>query len=227
MNESNEPKIEFLNSFQTFNLFGMTRTTCVEIRSVTESVWSVEMASTLEKKTTKRNTVDEEGDENGWGVKLQRETSLDTMTTNDWTTIRSNGLSLDEWFVWSMKQEMPEPDMVRIFKDLTGETNESRAKNTISYKRSNHKFYTRNLGRAVGVSTGHHLACVRYGIEVHPLTKQWLIENTAWGQRLLSDTPVPVEQRVRRQPFLYSRPDLTRNQRAAERAAVYRQRTRA
>ncbi len=149
------------------------------------------------------------------------------MTTNDWITIRSNGLSLNEWFVWSMKHDMPEAEMVRGFKDLTGETNESRAKNTISYKRSNHKFYTHNLGRAVGVSMDHHLACVRYGVGVHPTTKQWLIENTAWGQRLLLDTPIPVEQRARRQPFPYSRPDLTRNQRAAERAAAYRQRTNA
>ncbi len=73
MNAWNEPEIEFLNSFQTFNLFGMTRTICVEIPSVTETVWCVEMASTLEKKTTKKSIVDEDED------KLQGSRTLRTM----------------------------------------------------------------------------------------------------------------------------------------------------
>lgn len=106
----------------------------------------------------------------------------------DWQCIRENGLTLDESFVWWKLQGKSVQEMAEQFVHLT--RNDEKPKDlkgaigTLRNKIKNHEFYTEGIrNNRENFSEGHHKACVRYNVILHPDARAWAIENRRWGQR--------------------------------------------
>lgn len=101
----------------------------------------------------------------------------------DWKCIRDNGLNLDESFVWWTIQGKSLKEMIDQFVQLTGKDRKL-ARGTLRNKIKNHKFYTEaQLNNRENFSEGHHKACVRYNVTIHPHARTWVIENRKWARR--------------------------------------------
>lgn len=100
------------------------------------------------------------------------------MTPSKWQCIRKNGLTLDEMFVWMKKIGATDEKILRMYIELTGD-NEHLARRTLKNKNQNHIFYTTGVKSGFWhFSQGHHRACLRYDIMIHPIAKTYA--NETW-----------------------------------------------
>ena len=82
--------------------------------------------------------------------------------------MRNNGMTLDESFVTWMLNGYAFPRMVEELGRLSGISNTKQLNNTLRRKINNHKFYTLGQTTDRHFSIGHHEACVKFGVPIHP-----------------------------------------------------------
>lgn len=111
----------------------------------------------------------------------------------NWSCFHKNGLTLDESFVFWTLRNYSLKKMIRKFKKLTSVEDAEKIKRTIRMKQSNHLFYTTGLEKGLrSFSEGHHKACLRYGVRIHPVAHQWVLDNRKWA---INNTFIPMNDK--------------------------------